>query len=82
MSDTTANEVKPVAAVLEEALEHLEDVLRQTCTVRTPGALYDIDSMALSDYACALRFLAELGRFEISEQYGRRVIGRFVGRVN
>ncbi len=35
------------------------------------------DSMALSYYADALRLLAKLRLFEIEDEYGRRVIGKF-----
>jgi len=57
-----------------EALDHLVDVVNQACSDST-GAL---DSRALSAYADALRYLALAGKVEITEEYGRRVIGRWV----
>lgn len=61
---------------LEECLELLEDVVVQCCTdesikdVSTPR----LDSMALSSYADALRFLAKHGRVTVVSEYGKRVI--------
>lgn len=50
----------------------LHDVIRQSCQ----GDDGVIDSMALSAYADAIRFLAEEGKLRIETDIGRRVIAR------
>lgn len=54
-------------------VEILEDVAHQACFVDDRG---DYDSIAISSYADALRFLAEIGVLEITTDEGRRVIAR------
>jgi len=56
----------------------LRDVIRQACH-RDDG---EIDSMALSAYAGAIKFLAEEGLLEIETEIGRRVIAREVERTD
>jgi hypothetical protein len=66
-----------VGRLNEELIEALIDVTNQGC-YSANGTNQDnpeIDSMALSAYAHALRLLAQLGKFEITSEYGRRVIG-------
>lgn len=57
----------------ESLIETLVDVVSQACTVE--GG--ELDSMALSAYADAMRALAAAGKIEITAEYGRRVIGRW-----
>lgn len=72
-----------------ELLETLADVINQACSnPRTRwfdanGALVEgpeeeLDSMALSAYADAMRLLADHGRLVIIDQAGRRVIAKWV----
>lgn len=56
----------------EELLDTLVNVLDQACSTPRDEV---IDSMALSAYADGLRLLARYGRFTITDQAGRRVIG-------
>jgi hypothetical protein len=63
------------------AIELLEDVVNQACQVAGSsdgGVRYD--SMALSTYADALRFLHKLGRVVITAEQGRRVLAERKGR--
>jgi len=61
---------------LEEATSHVVDLVAQSCWYseldRVEG---ELDSLAISTYAHALRWLAEQGYFKIKHQVGRRVIG-------
>jgi hypothetical protein len=61
-------------ADLCECREFLLDVVNQACQMSN-GML---DSMALSSYAEALRYLAKHGLVEIKSEYGRRVIATVV----
>jgi len=67
----------------DEALDELEGMVGQHCTLETsdpdvkPGDP-PLDSMALSDNASAMRLLADYGRLTITSEAGRRVIGRFI----
>lgn len=49
----------------------LLDVISQACEING-----EFDSMALSDYEEAIRYLAQVGLLEIVHDYGRRVIAR------
>lgn len=59
----------------EERIAKLEamvmDVIGQGCYTDTPG---ELDSMALTSYADALRYLAEHGYVNIHHDVGRRVL--------
>lgn len=57
----------------EQVLDVLEGMVAQ-CLGTSDGLL---DSMALTDYANALRCLAHFGRAEIVSEYGRRVIAKW-----
>lgn len=60
----------------EPLIEMIEDLVYQSCYVPPEGQADPyLDSMALSVYANAMRFLAEEGKIKITSQYGRRVIG-------
>lgn len=59
----------------KELVRVLYDVLYETCAEDDGRA----DSRAISAYADGLRLLARLGLFEIEDEAGRRVIGRFLG---
>jgi len=61
------------AVTYPDVVEVLEDVINQACTVGD-----ELDSSALSAYAGGMRLLAKLGRLEITKEYGRRVIGKWV----
>lgn len=56
---------------VNEAEELLADVVNQACAL-SDGTL---DSMALSSFADAMRYLAKLGVFQIKREAGKRVIG-------
>jgi hypothetical protein len=56
-----------------DLLEALADVTNQACTM--PSG--ELDSVALSAYASAMRTLAEHGVIEITSEVGRRVIGKW-----
>lgn len=64
-------EVQAQVAALQDTLV---DVLNQACQMPDGS----IDSCALSAYADGLRLLAKHGRFTITDQFARRVIGTFV----
>lgn len=57
-----------------ELLDILEDVLSQACLTDAEDGSRLFDSMAISAYADGLRVLAEHGRVDIVNEYGRRVI--------
>lgn len=61
-----------------ELLDALEDVLFQACWDSLEEVL---DSMALTAYANGMRLLAEYGRIEIVNEYGRRVIAKPIERT-
>lgn len=68
--------VDPRAAVTQREIdleEALVDMVNQHC--HCDGG--DIDSMALSANAYAMRLLAERGRMEITNEYGRRVLAKW-----
>lgn len=58
----------------DELLDTLENVLSQACLTDDDEGNHIFDSMALSAYADGLRVLAEHGRVDIVNEYGRRVI--------
>jgi len=61
----------------KECLETLMDVVNQACSVRDcEHSPYYLDSMALSSYADALRYLERHGMVEVTSSGGRRVIGK------
>lgn len=66
--------------LFDEAVWNLEDCLRQACYDVSHGS-DTYDSMALSAYAEGLRFMADLGKFKIENEFARRVIGKFVDKV-
>jgi len=56
----------------DEAIEILTDVVYQSCGKRDcPHSEWYLDSMALSAYADAIRFLARQGKVEITSDHGR-----------
>ena len=61
---------------LDDCLDIIEEVIVQCCTDESvkEASTLRLDSMALSSYADALRFLAKHGRVTIVSEYGRRVI--------
>lgn len=59
---------------INELLDALSDVLGQACG-QLDGRL---DSLSLTAYADGIRLLHRYERVVIEEEYGRRVIGRFV----
>jgi hypothetical protein len=62
----------------EPLVDIIEDLVQQACWLPAEGdrpAM--LDSMALSTYANAIRFLANEGRVTITSEYGRRVIAVF-----
>lgn len=61
----------------ELALEVIEDLVRQFAGHSKDGLR---DSMALWALADAMRFLADAGRFELTEDSGYFVTGRFLKR--
>jgi hypothetical protein len=66
-------------AAREPLIEMIDELVQQACYVPADGMgeMY-YDSMALSVYAEAMRFLAEEGRLVITSEYGRRVIAERV----
>lgn len=60
----------------EELIETNIEIVQQSCAGRD-GKL---DSMAISTYAAAMRFLAVEGKVIIEEEFGRRVIGRWANK--
>lgn len=62
----------------ENCLDLLMEVVNQACGVNDTDADmgYHLDSMALSTYADALRYLERQGKVEILLQQGKRVIAR------
>lgn len=65
---------KDAEAELNEALDNVEDCVRQACT----GNDGELDSMALSAYAMSMRFLEKHKRLEIKDEYGKRVIAKWI----
>lgn len=63
----------------KEAIDLLLEVINQACAHRDcEHSPYYLDSMALSAYADAMRFLEKQGKIKITSQGGRRVIGEFI----
>lgn len=60
----------PQTEAEKQLLDALEDVINQACT-DSDG---ELDSMALTAYADAMRLLADYGRIEVTADRGRRVI--------
>lgn len=56
----------------ETVLDALENVIAQAC-----GEGREVNSMALTDYAVAMRLLAKHGRLTITVDHGRLIIGRW-----
>ena len=63
--------------VHEEMLEALEDMVNQHCSIENG----ELDSMALSANADAMRLLAKHNRIVITSEYGRRVIAKWPTRT-
>lgn len=59
---------------VDELLDALEDVCRAHCAVHPDGR---VSSGALSPHAEALRLLARAGRFDITHDRGRIVVGHW-----
>jgi hypothetical protein len=68
--------VEELKASVAELLDTLQDVLNQACGDNADN----VDSGALSVYADGLRLLAREGRFKITREAGRRVIGYWLPR--
>lgn len=60
---------------MDSCLELLCDVVNQAC-LQSDGKT--LDSMALSSYADALRFLMKKDKVKIRTDWGRRVIGEWI----
>jgi hypothetical protein len=58
---------------LDTAIEELEDMVAQNCTMSDRT----LDSCALSSHADAMHFLADMGKLVITAEAGRRVIGKW-----
>jgi len=66
-----------------ELIEALKDMVNQHCSCSSDGCeTVHLDSMALSANAHAMRLLARHGELEITDQYGRRVIGNWKEQKN
>jgi hypothetical protein len=65
-----------MSAELIEATDLIAELVGQQCA-NLDGTL---DSMAISTYAEALRFLAKMSRVEITAEHGRRVLARWSER--
>jgi len=66
----------------DDVIEALIDMVQQHCLIQDHKHGEDVDvldSMALSANADAMRLLARLGKLVIKNEYGRRVIGHWVG---
>lgn len=72
IADAAVAELERTRRDLAEALDDLEDIVNQVC--HGPA---ELDSMALSAYADAMRRLASHQRLVITHEYGRRVIGHW-----
>lgn len=59
---------------MDDADDLLVEVIKQACGTDRSG---EVDSMAISAYADALRYLAKRGRFTIVTDVGGRVTGRW-----
>ena len=59
----------------KEVFELLCDVINQACLQSDNKTL---DSMALSSYADAMRYLADKGKLKIKKEAGRRVIAEWI----
>lgn len=70
------DQAKEISQLKTELVGTLEESIRQSCIYNILTDEYD--SMAVLVNAEHMRRLAELGRFEIITERGRRVIGRFV----
>ena len=66
-------QAKEIARLKEDYADLAESMIRNTCTNNE-----NVDSMAISTYAAAIRFLASIGCIKIEHECGRRVIGRWV----
>jgi len=64
---------------LTEVLDALQDVIDQACSSTED---FNIDSMAITSYANAMRLLAKYDRMEIEVDVFRRVIGKMKRKVN
>lgn len=61
---------------MNKELELICDLVAQGCTCTENGKTI-LDSMAISTYADALRYLAEKGIVKIIDEHGRRVIAEW-----
>lgn len=75
MESAAADEIERLQKELHEATALVVDLVDQSCAGRDGT----IDSMALSTYANAMRWLAERQVIVIVGDFGRRVIGRWAG---
>ena len=62
----------------DELLDALQEMVAQHC--ESTEAQCTLDSCAISSNADAMRILAKYGRLKIEREFGRRVIGRLMGR--
>jgi len=61
---------------LKECREILYNVIHQACWYSNSSDTGILDSMALSYYGDAIRYLAKHGYVKIISEYGRRVIAK------
>jgi hypothetical protein len=66
-----------IADALCDATDMIEDLVLQSCHAYSEDGHMVHDSMAITAYAEAMRFLAKVGRFTITHEKYRRVIGYF-----
>ena len=59
--------------VHQEVVEILSEMVCDCCTYNE-----QLDSMGITSYAEALRYLAVCGKIKIISEHGRRVMGRWV----
>jgi len=76
------DKVPPIPRIENEALDIVEDLVRQHCHIseeqqEAEGLGYELDSMGISDNADAMRLLARAGRLEIVDEAGRRVLANW-----
>lgn len=62
-----------------DIVEALIDMVQQHCLMNIEGdSITYLDSMGLSANADAMRLLARMGKMEVKQEYGKRVIGCWV----
>ena len=78
VADFAREAIREKMKMEDECLEHLIEVIHQACDTREcPHAEYHLDSMAISAYADAIRYLAKINKASILTQSGRRVIAKW-----